>query len=314
MYNDKLDLVNEYKLLSNNVEIIPEGIKLIQAPKFWEKSNKGEGIEIAVIDTGCDINHPDLKDRIVGVRNFTNDDRGDISIVTDYVGHGTHVAGIIAASENGTGIIGVAPRVNLLILKALAENGGQYSWVTSAINYAVYKKVNIISMSLGGRYDDNKLHAAIKNAVKKGIVVVCANGNNDEECNIVNEISYPAAYNEVISVGAIDNNRQASNFSSMNNKVDLVAPGQEIISTTPGGGYGEMSGTSMAAAHVAGAIALIINWSIERFGSYLTVSEVYAQLIKKTIPLGYSAQVEGSGILYLDTDELLKEAFSSLWS
>lgn len=312
MYSKKVNLIYSDGEPTANVELIPDGVKIIQAPKFWEKGMKGKGIKIAIIDTGCDITHPDLNDRILGVRNFTSDDRGALNIVTDYVGHGTHVAGIIAANENGSGIIGVAPRAKLLILKALSTNGGQYAWVINAINYAVAQKVHIISMSLGGSYNDNKLHLAIINAVNKGILVVCAAGNEGDGTDITAELSYPAAYNEVISVGSIDINRHASEFSSTNNEVDLVAPGQGlgtrgIVSTAPGGGYTEMSGTSMATPHVSGALALIINWATSKFGRNLTETEIYAQLIKKTVSLGYSKKIEGNGMLYLEADELLKE-------
>lgn len=311
MYNKKVNLIYSDAVPTAKVELIPDGVKIIQAPKFWDKSNKGEGVKIAIIDTGCDVNHPDLSDRIIEVRNFTTDDKGAVNIVTDYVGHGTHVAGIIAANENGSGIIGVAPRASLLILKALSENGGKYSWVTNAINYAVMQRVNIISMSLGGGYDDKKLHGAITTAVNNGIIVVCAAGNNGDGNYITSEISYPAGYNEVISVGSVDINRHASDFSSSNSEVDLVAPGQGIgtngiVSTAPGGGYAEMSGTSMAAPHVAGALALIINWATSEFGRSLSETEMYAQLIKKTIPLGYAKNIEGNGMLYLEADKLLE--------
>ena len=123
-----------------------EGAKIIGADKFGERGKYGEGVTIAVIDTGADVNHSDLKDRIVGVKNFTSDDKYNQGNVTDYVGHGTHTSGIIGANGN---IIGVAPKCNLLILKALTRSGGRMAWVTEAINYAVSQGVDIISMSLG---------------------------------------------------------------------------------------------------------------------------------------------------------------------
>ena len=123
-----------------------EGAKLIGADKFGEKGRYGEGVKVAIIDTGCDISHPDLKDRIIDVRNFTDDDKGAINNVTDYVTHGTATASVIASSGK---IIGVAPKCELLILKALTRTGGKISWVIEAIKYATQQNVDIINMSLG---------------------------------------------------------------------------------------------------------------------------------------------------------------------
>lgn len=314
MSEEKLTLTS-YKNLGEASEKngIPEGVKIIGAPNFWRQGRKGENITIAVIDTGCDINHPNLKDRIVGVRNFTNDDEGNVDKVTDYIGHGTHVAGIIAANESNNGVVGVAPKANLLILKALSNGGGNYSWVINAINYSVDKKVNIISMSLGGKFDDCNLHLAIQNAIKNNILVVCAAGNDGDNNPQTVEISYPAAYSEVISVGSINTNKKTSKFSASNDQIDLVAPGQGInnegiLSTAPGGKFVEMQGTSMATPHVAGALALIINWAEDEFKRKLTETEIYAQLIKKTIPLGYDRSIEGNGMIFLGIDEFINKA------
>lgn len=302
---------------STNLERIPDGINIIGAPRFWKNGRKGEGIVIAIIDTGCDISHPDLKDRIIGVKNFTNDDGRNPNVVTDNVGHGTHVAGIIAGSENGSGIIGVAPLAKILILKALSKGGGKYTWVTNAVNYAVSQKVNIISMSLGGKIDDSNLHKAIINAINKNILVVCAAGNDGDDNYNTKELNYPAAYNEVISVGSINFEGRSSKFSASNNEIDLVAPGQGygdkgILSTAPGGGYVEMQGTSMAAPHVSGALALIINWANGVFGRSLSEVEIYAQLIRKTISLGYDKTIEGNGMLFLMIDEITSKAISDM--
>lgn len=313
MINRDINLTSYTVLQQQSVASgIPDGVNIIDAPKFWDRGRKGENITIAVIDTGCDITHINLKDRIVGVRNFTDDDKGNTSIVTDYVGHGTHVAGIIAASEIGNGVVGVAPKANLLIIKALSKNGGNYNWIVDGINYSVKQNVNIISMSLGGKYDDIALHDAIKNAVNKGILVVCAAGNDGDAKAKTTELSYPAAYNEVISVGSINANKESSRFSASNNQVDLLAPGQGynnrgILSTAPGNKFAEMQGTSMATPHVAGALALIINWAEDVFKRKLSETEIYAQLIKKTVSLGYDKNIEGNGMLYLTIDDLMRK-------
>lgn len=285
-------------------DLIPDGVKFINAPYFWPKGSKGENRVIAIIDTGCDITHPDLADRILKVRNFTTDDNSAIDKVTDYVGHGTHVAGIIAANENQSGIIGVAPKAKLLILKALSKNGGSYDAVVQAVNYATSQKVDVINMSLGGPTAYGPLETAIKNAIANNISVVCAAGNEGDGRSDSIEISYPASYVNAISVGAMTVSRSASIFTDSNYTVDLLAPGenlsgQGIYSTAPGGKYVLMRGTSMAAPHVAGAIALIKNWAKDSFKRELTEEEIYAQLIKMTQSLGLPKSLEGNGMLFL---------------
>ena len=298
----ELDSVNE----------VPKGIELIEAPEIWSET-KGEGITIAILDTGCDMGHPDLSERIIGGRNFTADDGNDPEKYQDYNGHGTHVAGTIAAMQNEQGVVGVAPAANLLILKVLDKNGsGQYEWIINAIRYAIEQKVDIISMSLGGPEDVPELHQAIKDAVKNNILVVCAAGNEGDGNEETDEYGFPGAYNEVISVGAIDLNRSSSEFSNSNKEIDLVAPGEKILSTYLNGKYATLSGTSMATPHVSGALALIKVLSNRAFERNLSEPELYAQLIKRTIPLGYSPKLEGNGLLYLTATNYLSEIIKSL--
>ncbi|MFB6468515.1 S8 family peptidase [Cytobacillus sp. Hz8] len=297
--NAELEVVSE----------VPEGVEMIAAPKIWEIT-KGKGITVAILDTGCDITHPDLSERIIGGRNFTNDDQGNPNGYTDYNGHGTHVAGTIAASHNGRGVVGVAPEANLLILKVLDKNGsGQYEWIINGINYAIEQKADIISMSLGGPIDVPELHEAIQNAVNHQILVVCAAGNEGDGQESSDEYAYPGSYNEVISVGAINLKRRSSEFSNSNNEVDLVAPGEEILSTYLNGKYAKLSGTSMATPHISGGLALIKDTVNKSFERNLTEPELYAQLIKRTVPLGNSPKLEGNGMLYLTTLDYLSDLF-----
>lgn len=296
----------------DNVKEIPEGVNMVQAPEIWKEGIKGKDVVIAVIDTGCDKNHPDLKDRIIGGRNFTTDDNGDVDNYSDYNGHGTHVAGTIAATENGQGVVGVAPEAKLLILKVLVNDPnnpelatGKYEWIVNAINYAVDQKVDIISMSLGGPSDVPELHQAVKRAVENNILVVCAAGNEGDGNERTEELSYPAAYNEVISVGAVSLDGQISRFTNSNKEIDVVAPGEKILSTIPGGKFAVFSGTSMATPHVSGALALIKQLSEKEFGRKLTEPELYAQLIKRTMPLGFPKALEGNGLVYLTAPNLL---------
>lgn len=240
---------------------------MIKAPEVWAKGVKGKNVKIAVLDTGCDTSHPDLKNQIIGGKNFTDDDGGKEDAISDYNGHGTHVAGTIAANDSNGGITGVAPEASLLIVKVLGgENGsGQYEWIINGINYAVEQKVDIISMSLGGPSDVPELAEAVKNAVKNGVLVVCAAGNEGDGDERTEELSYPAAYNEVIAVGSVSVARELSEFSNANKEIDLVAPGEDILSTLPNKKYGKLTGTSMAAPHVSGALALIKSYEEESF-------------------------------------------------
>lgn len=283
-----------------------EGAKIIGADKFGERGRYGEGVTIAVIDTGVDINHPDLKDRIVGMKNFTSDDKYNPSNVSDYVGHGTGVAGIIASSGN---IIGVAPKCNLLILKALTRSGGRITWVTDAINYAVSQGVDIINMSLGSQNKDGDMYTAIKKAINKNIIVVCACGNNGDGKDNTIEINYPAGFNECISVGSVTYSKKKSKFSASNNEVDLVAMGEGynsrgILMCYPNGLYKENKGTSFSCPFVSGALALLKNWFRDEFKREPSESELYAQLIKRTMDLNMPKTIQGNGILYLGIEDI----------
>lgn len=309
---------NQMKLIPFTIQMLlddtnetPQGVKLVEAPEVWEESSQGEGVVVAVIDTGIDTDHPDLKDRIIGGRNFTTDFNGNPDMFEDNNGHGTHVSGTIAASLNGQGVSGVAPKARILSLKALTGSGaGDYGWIIAAVNYAAawrgpnQEQVRVISMSLGGPTDVPELHEAIQNAVQQGISVVVAAGNEGDGLEETFEYAYPGAYNEVISVGAVDMNLQLAPFTNTHEEIDLVAPGVEVISTYPDKKYAKLSGTSMAAPHVAGALALIIPLSEQEFERELSEAEIYAQLVRRALPLGFRKSSEGNGFLKLN---LLKE-------
>jgi major intracellular serine protease len=290
------------EVLEGPFDQIPYGVEMVNASLVW-KEEKGKDVVVAVLDTGCDISHPDLADRIIGGRNFTNGDPNDY---TDSHYHGTHVAGTIAASLNGQGVVGVAPECKLLILKVLDENGsGSYRSIIDAIHYARewrgpnQERVRVISMSLGGPDNIQKLHDAIKMAVNDDIIVICAAGNEGDGSDRTNERAYPGYYKEVVQVGAVDEKKQLAAFSNTNDEVDLVAPGVNVLSTYPGNRFAKLSGTSMATPHVTGAIALIINKEEKEFGRTLTEPEIYAQLCKNTVSIGLSKRAQGNGLLYL---------------
>ncbi|UOQ45042.1 S8 family peptidase [Halobacillus salinarum] len=304
-------------------EEVPEGIQMIEAPALWDRTDQGKGSVVAIIDTGCQIDHPDLKGRVIDGKNFTSDYSGDESNYNDNNGHGTHVAGTIAAVENGTGVVGAAPQASLLILKVLSGSGsGQFDWIIKAIDYAANwegpngEKVRVISMSLGGPTDIPELHEAIKEAVSKDISVVCAAGNEGDGRADTDEYAYPGGYPEVIEVGAIDLNRKIADFTNTNHEIDLVAPGVKILSTYKDSKYARLSGTSMATPHVSGGLAVLIPLVEQQFNRKLTEPEIYAQLIKRTLPLGNPKTAEGNGLLSLalnDKVEALLTVYNGSW-
>ncbi|MEW9701151.1 S8 family peptidase [Paenibacillus sp. SI8] len=274
--------------LTHNTEI-PRGVDMVGATNLWNKDVMGENVVIAVIDTGCQIDHPDLVANIVGGRNFTPDYDGDVDNYDDNLLHGTHVAGTIAASLNNSGVVGVAPKAKLLILKAISISGhGSYDYLIEAIIYAVQwrgesgERVRIITMSLGGYKDDKNLHEAIKLACKENILVICASGNLGDNDLETDEIMYPGYYEEVVEVGAIDFDNMLAPFSNTNGQIDLYAPGVGIISTSPQNTYAEMSGTSMAVPHVAGAAALIISKFEKMTSRFMEEHEIFKELCKNT--------------------------------
>jgi subtilisin family serine protease len=239
---------------------LPWGVSRIDAPKAWAAS-RGAGIQVAVIDTGIDKTHPDLVDNIAGGVNFVATGRGmkttvDPTAWNDDNGHGTHVSGTIAAADNAIGVIGVAPQARLYGVKVLNSAGNGYtSDIISGIQWSVANQVQVISMSLGQSTPLQALQDAVDAADNAGIVVVVAAGNTGDGDAATNNVGYPARYASTIAVAATDNTDHIASFSSDGPEVEIAAPGVNILSTTRGGSYGTMSGTSMATPHVTGVVA-----------------------------------------------------------
>lgn len=293
-------------------DTLPYGIKKVEAETIWAKGEKGKGIVVAILDTGIDTTHPDLMDRIIHTRNFT--DEGGVNDVWDGSGHGTHVAGTIGASENNKGVVGVAPECQMVICKVLESNGsGSIEGIINALDYVRVwtgpnnEKVRVVNMSLGGPDDVPELHKAIKRVVDSGIVVCVASGNEGDDDERTMEFSYPALYNEVITVAASDENNKLAYFSNNNLQVDVIAPGVNVVSTYPDRQYAKLSGTSMATPHVTGAVALLIATGEKMFNRTLTDAEIYALLIKHTVRLGYESSSEGHGMIRLGYADKLND-------
>ena len=169
-------------------------------------------------------------------------------------GHGTHVAGTIAAVDNTVGVVGVAPQASLLAAKVLNRQGSGYlSDVIAGIDYCVQNGAKVVSMSLGSSSDVQALHNAVDAAYADGVLLVAAAGND-----YGGAVSYPAAYDSVVAVSATDSNNNLASFSNVGPEVELAAPGVSILSTYKDGGYATLSGTSMATPHVSGVAALAI--------------------------------------------------------
>ncbi len=219
----------------------------------------GTNVKVAVIDSGVDRENPELNggqvlDGCDWVTSPTNVCRG--TGVLDENGHGTHVAGIIAAKNDGFGVTGVAPGATILPLRVLGADGsGWLSDIAAAIDYAVANGAKVINLSLGGTLDYSLIRISVEQAVASGVTVVAAAGNGGSGA----AASYPAAYPGAIAVAATTESNLIATYSNSGNYIDVAAPGSAILSSWPTGtGYARLSGTSMASPHVAALAALII--------------------------------------------------------
>ncbi len=243
---------------------------------LYNSGFRGAGVLVAICDTGVDYTHPDLAARVN--RNLCKDFTGSGSGYMDKQGHGTHCSGIVAASADGAGMVGVAPEATLMLCKVLGDTGsGASSWIANGIRHAVDSGADIISLSLGGPSPDAATRAAIQYAVQNGAWVVCAAGNDGGPAE-----GYPGDYPESVAVCATDRNNKRATFSTINRENDISAPGVNIMSTLPGGRYGSMSGTSMATPYVAGCLALV-RGAIKRAGGPMpTQGELLSKWFKQT--------------------------------
>ena len=230
---------------------VPWGVGRVNAPAAWH-TGQGEGVKVAVIDTGIDCRHPDLRCDFSAGANIVEPGYEPM----DDNEHGTHVSGTIAGRGDGSGVYGVAPKAALIPVKVLDSSGaGNLSSIVKGIDWATSARVDVINMSLGGAAGSAAMARAVKRALAAGIVVVCAAGNSGPDPD---SVGYPAGYPGVIAVAASDPDNGVASFSSRGAAVAFIAPGVDILSTVPGGGYKQLSGTSRASPHGAGLAALAV--------------------------------------------------------
>ncbi len=230
---------------------IPWGVERVRAPAAWDYT-QGEKVRVAVLDTGIYTEHADLKGKVDGGYDaFT---KTELKVnYQDRNGHGTHVAGTIAAIKDGKGVVGVAPKARLYAVRVLDEDGsGSISGIIDGIIWCANNHIQVANMSLGSDQPSSTLQRALRYAKAMGIVVVAAAGNSG------GAVGYPAAYPETIAVSASDSNDQISSFSSRGPEVRFIAPGVSIVSSAMDGGFANFNGTSMAAPHVTGLAALAV--------------------------------------------------------
>ncbi len=252
---------------------------------------RGYGIAVAILDTGIDESHEDLPQLSDGINTIDNTHWG-----ADGHGHGTHVAGTVAALDNQVGVVGVGPELGLYAVKVLDDGGsGTVSSVVAGIEWAVEEDIPVLNMSLSTDTHYQTLQDACNAAYVAGHLLVAAAGNSGNPPGRGDNVGYPAAYGSVIAVAASRENDTRASFSSTGSAVELIAPGFSVLSTLPGNSYGTYSGTSMASPHVAGAAALA--WAVN---PGLTNVEIRGILQITAEDLGLPSNHQGHGLVRAD--------------
>lgn len=265
---------------------MPWGIERIGADIAWVDST-GSAVNVAVLDTGVDLDHQDLAANIKGNYNAINPRKS----AQDDHGHGTHVTGIIAAMNNEIGVVGVGHQASIYAVKVLdSTNQGSLSDILAGLQWCIDNHMQVVNMSFGALGTNQSFHDAIIAVHNAGIVQVTAAGNEGSS-----GIVYPARYPETIAVSSVNSADQLAASSSRGAEIDLAAPGVQITSTYNDGFLTTMNGTSMAAPHVTGAVALVL-----AVHGALTTDEVKTKLKNTAEDLGLSAIEQGAGLIRAD--------------
>ncbi|MEU6284707.1 type VII secretion-associated serine protease mycosin [Streptomyces sp. NPDC047028] len=257
----RLDGSGECTFPAKQIKGTPWSLQRVLLDELWQSTNKGKGVRVAVIDTGVDDTNPQLKpvvDKSAGRDYLTKGKGGDPT--NDRVGHGTKVAGIIAARpRKGTGFVGLAPDATIIPIRQNdADNSGDSDTMAQAITYAVSRGADVINISQDTTKPLSRTSAlaeAVRKAISRNVVVVASAGNDGLDGKIKN--TYPAAFKGVLAVASSDRNNERAAFSQAGTFVDVAAPGVDIVSTVPGGGQCTDNGTSFSAPFVAGVAALL---------------------------------------------------------
>ncbi len=278
---------------------VPYGVSRIGAELAREAGVTGDGVDVAVVDTGVDSDHPDLRENLGAGRASVNC-RGRPRLCRlagngnrcktnwdDDDDHGTHCAGVVGAADNDVGVVGVAPDATIHAVKVLYCAGvGLVSDIAAGIEHVADRGWEVATLSFGSQRPTNLLRDACRYAADAGVVLVAAAGNGRMRPNTV---GFPATLPTVLSVSAVDRSGKLAPFSSTGPRVDIAAPGTNVRSTVPGG-YRAYSGTSMACPHVAGAAALLVSTG-------LSASETRERLVETADDLGLGRTEQGSGLL-----------------
>ena len=269
----------------------PYYIEKLRIKEIHDKGYKGDGITIAIIDSGADYNHKELKNSIHHGVNFTHELNGNRFDYMDLFYHGTAVLGVIKK---------IAPNAKIIVIKCMQNGGkGAFNDVLNGLEYAISQKVDIISMSVGSKNHNSDLEKKIKKVVESGISVVVSAGNENDGKSETKEVAYPAYYQEVISVGSCDKNDNPSYFSNTNDLIDLITYGEKIQIIKPKNKYGTDDGTSFSCPIVAGVLALIKQYMLTL--GEVTEQELFEELIKNTKFIeDKDKSMQGHGILILD--------------
>jgi RHS repeat-associated protein len=266
-----IEYIEKDSEIIKSADLVNQSLHQIHVPEIQRQGLYGEGVKVAVMDTGISLQTSEL--RVTGGISFVPHE----TILDDLNGHGTYVAGILAALKDGKGLLGVAPRVELYNVKVLDASGtGRYSGVIQGLEWAIDNQIDVVVMSFAGSDNSQALKEATKLANENGILLIAAAGNDG-----INQVSYPAQYDSVIAVGAVDGYNQWAPFSNTGEQLELVAPGVNIQGLSLHQGYITLSGTSASVPHVAGIAALLK----EKYPSY-NAEDIRLLLRGQAIPLG----------------------------